>query len=260
MCLVRLPGWSSDQRQCNAEWPENTNVVVHLLTNIRLRAMKACHWMAGLVTVVFVSTAAAAGWAVETERDSMTDQVRKSATIRNASGFKLSFYRVADASVWMLFALPTDSADVLGSPLPMYRIDKLKPNNMEESKEQSRLLKKPMFQAEPRWVNERVWHGQGEPTTGILRDFMEGQSVTFRYWLFTGGYKETTFDIRGGKSALADALGVPANPSPEAVRSEKERQARLDRCNAKFPLAGGDPMMIRKHLDCMREGLAGSSK
>lgn len=203
-------------------------------------------------------------WVVETERDSMTDRERKSATVRNAAGFKLSFYRAEGGEVWMLFALPQQSLDVLGSPLPMFRIDKLKAEEIESSKRLSQLISAPMVKAEPKWVNVRVWHGKGEPLSGTLRDFMEGNEVVFRYWLFTGGSKETSFDLRGGKQAIAEALAVAADPDPAAVRADRESKARLQaaiaRCDAEFPIAGGDRTMIRNNIECKKRAAAEAGK
>jgi len=221
--------------------------------------MKAHQILVGHLLAVFAFAAFASGWVVETKKDSMTDQERKSATIRNAKGFKLSFYRTADGGAWMLFALPEDNTDVLGSPLPMYRIDKLKPQEIESSKRTSQLIGSPMVQSEPKWVNVRVWHGKGEPLTGTLRNFMEGGEVIFRYWLFTGGYKETTFDIRGGKHAIAEALGVDPDPDPAAVKADQDQKARhrtaIEKCSAEFPIASNDRVTIRSNLDCVKSAV-----
>lgn len=195
--------------------------------------------------------AQASPWIVETKLDSMTDKLQKSATARNVAGFALSFYRRDAGEVWALFALPDGNFEVLGSQLPMYRIDALPPVDIESSKRVDKLIGRRSFSAEPKWVNFSVWHGQGEPLTGTLRNFMDGSRVVFRYYLLGGGYKETSFDLQGAKAAIAEAVGVQVEADPVAAKLENERKAAFAaasaKCDAEYPLSAA---MASKNRDC----------
>jgi hypothetical protein len=209
-----------------------------------------------LVACCLAAIANASTWTVETKTDSMTDQIRRSATVKNEQGFRLSIYRVESGAVWALFALPEAGSDVLGSRLPMLRIDKKQPQNLDDSRQVEGLAGFSFAKSEPKWVNFLLWHGKGEPNTGTLRDLMDGQVVVFRYWLFTGGYKETSFALATAKEAIATALGVSAEADPIAARAEEERKARLSaankECDAKYPLKAGDRQTMRASLECRK--------
>ncbi|SDP82511.1 hypothetical protein SAMN04488595_1326 [Ralstonia sp. 25mfcol4.1] len=196
------------------------------------------------------------GWEIKSKTDSMTDEVRQSAVTRNAQGFELSFYRITPGGqVWANFSLPTDNLEVLGTRAPMYRIDQLKPVDLDANRTLAIRGISDMVSREPKWINFLVWHGKGQPLTGTLRDFMEGRKVTFRFYLATGGSKETTFDLGGAKEAIAQAIGVEADPDPEAVAEEKERKAAtaraMDRCNQEF--SGIDKQAMLNRINCMQE-------
>ncbi len=52
---------------------------------------------------------------------------------------------------------------------------------------------------EPKWVNFAF----GAPAWEQL---MGGDGVIFRFWLFTGGYKETSFTLGGAARAIAAVI------------------------------------------------------
>lgn len=208
-----------------------------------------------LLLTLCVLSSLSYGWEVKTKTDSMTDEVRRSAVTRNAQGFELSFYRISpDGAVWANFSLP-DNFDVLGTQSPMYRIDQLKPVDLNVGRNSKIAGLPEMVRREPKWINFLVWHGKGQLLTGTLRDFMDGKSVTFRYYLATGGSKETTFDLRGGKEAIAQAVGVEANPDPAAVDQEKARKAAMneamEKCSHEFN--GSDRQTILNRMNCMQQ-------
>lgn len=100
----------------------------------------------------------------------------------------------------------------------MYRVDKNEGHDLEtERRVTERGLRVPLYAWEPKWVNFRVWHGrETEGRSRDLKELMTGSSVVFRYFLSTGGYKETTFSLAGAGPAIADALGIALYPDSEA--------------------------------------------
>lgn len=169
------------------------------------------------ITIVFFAVlsgaVSAAGWIVDERVDAMTDARKKSAMTFNDDGHGLAIYRLSDGSVWMNFVLDPKSLELLGDRLPLFRIDKNKPVNIETMRglqQLSRKLKQPKiyYKAEPRWVNFRIYHGEGPPSSGTLHQLMTGEQVVFRYYLFTGGHKETQFSLSGAKRAIDATLAL----------------------------------------------------
>ena len=75
---------------------------------------------------------------------------------------------------------------------------------------------------------------------------------TFRYYLSTGGFKETSFDLPGAKAAIAEAVGVKAEADPVVAKAEIDRKAVFEtanaNCKAQFPPTGNT---FKKHLECL---------
>ena len=56
-----------------------------------------------------------------------------------------------------------------------------------------------------------IWHGkENEGIADNLVQLMEGERVVFRYYLSTGGYKDTSFTLKGASSVIAEAIGINA--------------------------------------------------
>lgn len=203
-------------------------------------------------TLLIACSLLRADWTVEKRVDSMTDREIRLAVSTNAEGFLLQFYRNTDNSVWATFRLPDTGSDVLGSDAPVYRVDKHPPTTIGP---QSPLLPS-SFEVKPKWLNWLVFHGDGPANRGTLRDIMEGTRVIFRYFLFTGGYKETSFSLVGAKAVIADALGVPAEvDSAAAAREEAFVQATsemTDRCQKVSKDLSAFAECLKKHSDCLK--------
>lgn len=180
------------------------------------------------------------------ETDAMTDEARKEVVTRNGAGHSLSFYRVGRA-IWMNFRLAGSSSDVLGNPAPMYRVDKNKPVDLEGMRRLQQDIDRTLptlYAQEPKWFNERVWHGDGLPGEG-LRRFLSGQTVVIRcYHLFTGGYKDTSFSLVGLGAAMKTAFDIDADVDPAAIEDDRALRVafseRLKACHADH---GGTPQL-----------------
>lgn len=197
-----------------------------------------------------------ADWRVIVSTDSMTDKELRKAETRNESGHSFSIYRTPSGTVYANFSLSNDSLEVLDARLPTYRIDKLPPVDLDRSNSVSRTIAKvggpTLSDSKPRWVNFLLSHGEGDANSGALREIMDGTRIVFRYWLFDGGCRETSFDLAGAKSAIASALDIPAEASVEIATEEKKRRdetkAALDRCDVDFDAK--NPRLVKPWLQC----------
>jgi len=142
----------------------------------------------------------------------MTDEVRKAAIVKNDLGHTFSIYRLSEGGpVWGNFALSEGMFDQVdwGKP-PIYRVDKQAPTDLAEMKKtQDMGVGIHAYEWEPKWVNFLIWHG--EKDEGIAKDLihlMEGQNVVFRYYLSTGGFKDTSFSLKGAAPAISEAIGI----------------------------------------------------
>jgi hypothetical protein len=188
----------------------------------------------------------------------MTDKTIKTAYTVNGEGHILKFVRREDGSVWMIFRLADRTGDVLGSRAPMFRIDSKKPDDLEDARSmtQDTRLKLHSYEAEPKWVSTLVFHGKGPANIGTLRDFMDGSRVVFRYYPFTGGQKETAFDLNGAKAAIAAALDIPAEADAEAAAKQQERNVVLRAANNRCRETA-DPktrvVCYRNNAECLKK-------
>lgn len=171
------------------------------------------HIQATFISLVFAATSSLAAWQVTTIKDSMTDETRRTAVVVNENGHSLSVYRQPSGTVWANFSLASKSVDqlTLQKP-PVFRIDKNEPNDVVDQKRLQAISASGIqaFAWEPKWINFLVWHGEeAHGRSKTLNELMQGTSAVFRYYLFTGGYKETTFSLQGARPAIAEALGIP---------------------------------------------------
>jgi hypothetical protein len=184
----------------------------------------------GLFLLLTIATAHAT-WNVDTTTDSMTDEVKQAAKVTNDDGHSLSIYRHTSGAVWANFSLSNRSLDQLSPQKPpAFRVDKNEPQDIANEKRLQEMgVGIQAFAWEPKWVNFLIWHGkESEGRSKTLDQLMQGTSVVFRYYLFTGGYKETTFSLDGGGKAIASALDISTDVDKAAAeRAEELKRAYL---------------------------------
>jgi hypothetical protein len=165
-------------------------------------------------------------WEVRIEQDSMTDKTKKSAYVRNSDDHQLTIYRISDGGVvWCNFRLSNNSFDQISSEkLPIYRVDKNEPVDLSGLKGlHNPRLGMNLYEWEPKWINFVLWHGkEKDGWSKDLINFMEGQSIVFRYYLPTGGYKETTFSLDGAASSIAKAIDITATVDHKKQTDKQE--------------------------------------
>lgn len=191
-----------------------------------------------LLTKSFI---ALAQWKIETKIDSMTDEKKHTATITNEQGNSLSIYRIGtkeNSPVWANFSIASDTFNTIqrAKDLAMYRIDKNPPEIID--------ITNPLKNigiitatAEPKWVNFLIWHGkEKEGRNKTINNLIQGESIVFRYQLFTGGYKETKFKLSsaGSGKAISQALGISERVDPikeaELLEYSREFINQIDLC------------------------------
>lgn len=175
------------------------------------------------IPLLLAMVTAFASWKVETKTDSMTDQIKKSAVVVNEQGHSLSIYRHPSGAAWGNFSLSNGSLDQLSSQKPpVFRIDKNAPHDVADEKRLQEMgVGVQAYAWEPKWVNFLIWHGnESEGRSKTLDQLIQGKTIVFRYYLFTGGHKETTFSLDGAGPAIANALGI----SVEVDKATAERQ------------------------------------
>jgi hypothetical protein len=166
-----------------------------------------------LIIYLSMSNVMASGWEIKSQTDAMTDKINKTATVSNADGHTFSIYRISDkGAVWGNFALSEKSFDQVDwSKPPIYRIDKNEPNDLTAEKETAEITsgKIILYEWKPKWVNFRIWHGnKNEGMAQNLRHLMTGKEIVFRYYLFSGGYKDTSFSLKGAGPVISKTIDV----------------------------------------------------
>jgi hypothetical protein len=207
--------------------------------------------LAALILVIAIAPVLArADWVVDVHQDSMTDEIISSAICVNPEGFTLQVYRVKSGAVWATFRLPDTNSDVFSKKMPIMRVDKLAPDDLGDAA----TIMPELIQQEPKWVSWRIFHGEGAPDRGSLRDLMDGTKVVFRYYLFTGGFKETSFLLANAKTMIASALGVPVVADSNAAAKQaafiKASEEATSRCMA---MSGADATKgcMDEYLKCL---------
>lgn len=214
-----------------------------------------------LVSLFFYSYVSAE-WKVFTITDAITDDEKKTAIIKNDLGHTFSIYRLAlGGPVWVNFALSEDVFDQIDPEKPpIYRIDKKEPYDLAGLKhiqDMSKGFGKQLYLWKPKWVNFQLWHGKEDEGIGeAIVNIMEGEIIVFRYYLSAGGYKDTSFELKGAAGAISEAIGISAQIDHaaqemlikfnETVRAE---EVKCNKINAKLKSCSSRVAKCRNHAD-----------
>lgn len=154
-------------------------------------------------------------WNINHSIDSMTDEELKTAYIQNKSGNIFSIYRLnKSGEVWANFKISEKSLDVVDwTKAPILRIDKNKPFDLSlllqaQNDKTLRSMGLNFYEWSPKWVNFTLWSGRDEKISPTLKQIMSSNKIVFRYYLATGGYKETEFSLSGAKKSLMKSLDM----------------------------------------------------
>lgn len=206
-----------------------------------------------LASTIFHPAAADDGWQLRISTDAMTDKEHRVAVTGNAQGHTLSLYRIDSGEVWMNFAISDRSMDLIsGEKLLDYRIDKEEPVRLRDA-QSLRHLGVVMVEWEPKWVNFLIWHGKESEGRRGITQLLEGTTFTVRYYLATGGYKDTRFSLKGAGPVIADAIGISlaADSATEgrANRIAAVRRKHIEQCPRDNPRATSQCILSLKACD-----------
>jgi hypothetical protein len=176
---------------------------------------------------------AAESWQVSTRVDSATGAEIRSAIGENEAGFRLIVERGSGSGPGRCsFKLPDGSSVALDrNMLPTLIVDGLQPQTVVtwppseiDASETGDLMEAsrrvlgvvPLLGANVHTVAFVCWKklkDQASPTSGALRQLLIGKEVTVQFHLVKDLAEEATFSLEGAREAIAEVLGISAEPS-----------------------------------------------
>ncbi len=170
-----------------------------------------------------LSAASASAWEVLSHVDAITDAEVRRARVENAEGHTLTVFRQPSGDVEAIFRLSGRTPDQLSSrQLPIARVDKHQPIDI------TALRGKGLAAWEPKWVHFVIGRRESPDKASILRTMMDGQRIVVRYFLFTGGYRDTVFSLQGAREAIASAIGAATDGSLPLSADAQRRQREAE--------------------------------
>jgi len=211
-----------------------------------------------LVMLCSCQSIAVAGWEVKETVDAMTDETKKTASETNEQGHSFSIYRIEKGgAVWGNISISKKVFDQLDpNKPPMYRVDKNDPVDLTKMKKMQDMgLGIQSYSWEPKWVNFLMWHGKlDEGIAPQLESIMNGKKIVVRYFLITGGYKETTFSLDNAMKAITKALDIDYKPpnNDEKVRNQIDLKllSYQTKCREKYKNYEEKQNCVSRATDC----------
>ena len=148
--------------------------------------MRLLRYINILIFLCFVTCAYADNWTTY-----------KKAEIRSKEKNIFRIDCVSNSSVRAWLILRNAPEGVFKSKLPIYQIDKNEIHNLEQKKKKK--------VNEDRWIRWIISERKGMPESDLL-EFMNGNEVTFQYYLPDGSIKESTFSLEGAREAIQEIL------------------------------------------------------
>lgn len=182
------------------------------------------------VAVMAASTAQAEGWSLEEYRDPQNAQVVQAAASENAEGYSVRIFRSGDKRVQWVMSLPRSSFDRLTTRdrIAAFRIDDLEAGELSIMPPNKYLSLPEETHVEGLWVKDILWHGEDpSPTRGSLRDLLDGETLTVRFFLDDGKSVDTTFPLDGAPPVIEQAIGITAQADPVAVARNEDRDKAI---------------------------------
>jgi hypothetical protein len=152
------------------------------------------------VILIFCPALVQAEWNVITHTDTNSDNKTQVAFTENTEGYSLEIYRDSVGAVRSRFSLNTELDMIANRSCPTYQID-------------SRLLDNRSINDAPcltglSWSEFILGYvADDQVISEKLNALMNGSTITFRFMLENGSYKETEFSLSGSKRATLSALG-----------------------------------------------------
>ncbi|UTJ05375.1 hypothetical protein [Arcobacter roscoffensis] len=161
------------------------------------------------ILVLMTTFSFSAGWYVQKDVDAMTDKVEKMAIVKNNKGHSFMIYKIGE-EVWANFALSDNIFDTLDYEKSLImRIDKNKATRIKQLKGLGEMVYNREFYVwKPKWINFILGKSKDEQMlkTINLKNLMNGSVLKVRYFISTGGYKDTSFTLKGSSKVIKEIL------------------------------------------------------
>jgi len=160
----------------------------------------------GLFLIIF-PILTQAEWTVITHTDTNNNSETQVAYTQNEEGFSLEIYKDNVGAIRSRFSL-NDALDMLAKrTCPTYQIDSTLIDN--------RSINDAPCLTELVWSEFILGYTENKTVTSDkLNALMNGGTITFRFMLENGSYKETNFSLIGSKRATLSALGPDVSILP----------------------------------------------
>jgi hypothetical protein len=176
--------------------------------NIRLNGLRLSDQALRLgLILLLIPTLAMAEWKVITHTDINSDTETQVAYTENEDGYSLEIYKDSVGAIRSRFSLNTALDMFIKRSCPTYQID-------------TRLLDNRSINDAP-CLTDLAWSefilgyiSDNNVASARLNALMNGSTITFRFMLDNGSYKETQFSLAGSKRATLSVIGDDINITP----------------------------------------------
>jgi len=150
--------------------------------------------------VCLLPLSASAQWRVNQRSISESGAKGLVAHTENEAGYALEFYKDGDAAIRIRLNLPNNLMNLRKGTCPTYQIDQGKPDNRSyDASPCSGTAHRPEI------ITGRIEDQQIR--SDLLLQIMNGNTITFRFRLEQGDYRETSFSLAGSKRSMTTAIG-----------------------------------------------------
>jgi hypothetical protein len=152
------------------------------------------------LVICLLPLSASAQWKVNQRTISPSGTKGLVAHTENDAGYALEFYKDVDAAIRIRLNLPTSLSSLYAGSCPTYIIDQGKPDNRSyDASPCSGTAHRPEF---------ITGHIENQTVkSDLLLQIMNGNSISFRFRLEQGDYRETSFSLAGSKRSMTTAIG-----------------------------------------------------
>lgn len=157
-----------------------------------------------IVPLALMVTNAAAEWRVVDHRETGTGVETTIAATTNLDGYTLEMYRDVVGAIRGRFTLTPGLTRLYKNSCPTFQIDRGPAVNRS-------INNAPCLAAE-QWAEFVLGYvSDHQVVSPRLLSFMNGNSITFRFRLASGNYRDTEFSLLGSKRSMTAAIGSDIN-------------------------------------------------
>ena len=153
-----------------------------------------------LYCLILLPYASAAEWNVSIQQDEKVEKVTNVAYTVNKLGYTLEIYRDSVNAIRSRFTMTKGLLRLSDKTCPTYQIDRGPPKN--------RSINDAPCISSNQWAEYIMGYvNNDEIASSLLLALMDGVTITYRFHLASGDYRETKFSLFGSKRAMTIALG-----------------------------------------------------